>query len=315
MKIASILPDDMFDFISLGAPFVVRGYGRLTGIDAAEIMKQKDSAQEHTLGYNDSFRMTGVDMCSKLTALVERTNAEFAYSRFWQHQKGHVTRWHYDGDGVQIFNLCLSGSKTYSIAPPDDPHFINYPFSNIVMIPGVAKFNVTLHVDDLLFFPPFWYHRVVCEEDDTITYNHCSFRHDGVTAEQAGARHLSNLDLHRMLRTKMGDYSTRKPPISNLLLLMPEYAMIGVLTLILMRLNVSPSLVAIPTFLLHHHERRQDSTHGVLFVISLICCLQMESASKITHFYPILHGKCKDMSSLFMTNFHIVKTFLRQHTF
>ena len=58
----------MFNFISLGIPFVVRGYGRLTGVNATEIMKQKDSAQQHTLGYNDNFRMTSADMCSDLSS-------------------------------------------------------------------------------------------------------------------------------------------------------------------------------------------------------------------------------------------------------
>jgi hypothetical protein len=53
--------------------------------------------------------------------------------RLWVHQKGKFTWNHYDGNGIEVLNLCLGGSKKFSLAPPN--HFTAFPLGNFSFLP------------------------------------------------------------------------------------------------------------------------------------------------------------------------------------
>jgi len=124
-------------------------------------------------------------------------------TRIWRHKKGNFTRNHYDGNGVHVMNLCLAGSKKFSVAPPGT--FWTLPLSNI----GVRKdppdaqfaFTVTLTPGDLLYIPKFWFHKVRTLEDDAVNVNLNFYE-----TEKCKVVHQRNddlLQLHRLVKSHM----------------------------------------------------------------------------------------------------------------
>lgn len=92
--------------------------------------------------------------------------------RLWYHDKGHFTRNHYDANGTDLFNICVNGSKQFSLAPPDT--FINYPYSGVSINsdPSDVYYDkVIIKSGDLLFIPSFWYHKVLTLEDNSRNFN------------------------------------------------------------------------------------------------------------------------------------------------
>lgn len=83
--------------------------------------------------------------------------------RFWQAQQGHQTPWHYDGNALDVVNVQLTGSKRFTLAPPDRelPWIRFLPVSTLAYDdPGVPVLEVILNAGDLIFIPRFWSHRV-----------------------------------------------------------------------------------------------------------------------------------------------------------
>lgn len=88
------------------------------------------------------------------------------FMRFWVHQKGNITQWHYDGNGLFVFNLHLNGKKKWTIVSPQTP-LKSYPFIFWSMPFDIAPpdedtvySSFVLGAGDLLYVPPFWQHRV-----------------------------------------------------------------------------------------------------------------------------------------------------------
>lgn len=83
--------------------------------------------------------------------------------RFWQAQEGHQTPWHYDGNALDVVNVQLTGSKRFTLAPPDRelPWIRFLPVSTLAYDDAdVPTQHVVLHAGDLIFIPRFWSHRV-----------------------------------------------------------------------------------------------------------------------------------------------------------
>lgn len=83
--------------------------------------------------------------------------------RFWQAREGHQTPWHYDGNALDVVNVQLTGSKRFTLAPPDRelPWIRFLPVSSLACDDAdVPVEQVVLHAGDLIFIPRFWSHRV-----------------------------------------------------------------------------------------------------------------------------------------------------------
>lgn len=92
--------------------------------------------------------------------------------RFWQAQGGHRTPWHYDGNALDVVNVQLTGSKRFTLAPPDRelPWIRFLPVSSLAYDDAdVPVQQVILDAGDLLFIPRFWSHRV--EALETVNRN------------------------------------------------------------------------------------------------------------------------------------------------
>lgn len=83
--------------------------------------------------------------------------------RFWQAQAGHQTPWHYDGNALDVINVQLTGSKRFTLAPPDRelPWIRFLPVSTLAYNDAdLPVQQVILNAGDLIFIPRFWSHRV-----------------------------------------------------------------------------------------------------------------------------------------------------------
>lgn len=83
--------------------------------------------------------------------------------RFWQATAGHQTPWHYDGNALDVVNVQLTGSKLFTLAPPDRelPWIRFLPVSTLAFDDAaVPTRQVVLNAGDLLYIPRFWSHRV-----------------------------------------------------------------------------------------------------------------------------------------------------------
>lgn len=241
-------------------PFVMR---RTSICDMNEL---KLGLQTSTAGNTgvENFKFDTQDICMDLRKRLEDIGCVFINNRFWEHNRGHVTRWHYDGDGVQVINICLSGSKKFDFSPPSSA--ITFPFTHIAMLEPTVIQSVVINKGDILFFPSFWYHRVTCLQDDTITYNICTTREVHPLPREA-----ANICYHRMLRTKMGTHPQFKDiRCNNMLPIVPEISLAvgsgAVVYYILPRPlkgSVIPLLISTVMYC-SLFERNGNSTHGVL---------------------------------------------------
>lgn len=91
--------------------------------------------------------------------------------RIWKHQKNNKTKWHYDGHGGDLYNICIQGSKHFYLTPPGT--FPVYPLSNIAYdIEFKEKYLIKLNPHEMLYIPSYWFHKVITLEDNTINMNY-----------------------------------------------------------------------------------------------------------------------------------------------
>jgi hypothetical protein len=118
--------------------------------------------------------------------------------RFWEHSQGHITPWHYDGNGIDIFNISLSGSKTFYLSPPGS--LKTYPLSAVAINMYAKGTHVyKLFPGDMLYIPSFWFHRVITMEDNTKNVNFSFY----YTPRKISTRDCHIYKLHQALDTKM----------------------------------------------------------------------------------------------------------------
>jgi hypothetical protein len=92
--------------------------------------------------------------------------------RIWNHKKNNITQWHWDGNGIDVINICLKGEKKFILAEPQSQ--IRYPFTNITLFETHKKeYTYILKPGDLLLIPRFWNHKVISLQNNTITMNFC----------------------------------------------------------------------------------------------------------------------------------------------
>ena len=92
--------------------------------------------------------------------------------RVWKHKKNNITQWHYDGNGIDVINICFNGKKKFILAEPNSQ--ITFPFTNITILETHNKtYEYILEPGDLLLIPRFWFHKVISLKNETITINFC----------------------------------------------------------------------------------------------------------------------------------------------
>lgn len=120
--------------------------------------------------------------------------------RTWMHNKGNLTRWHYDGDGADLLNISIQGSKDFYLSPPGTLPV--YPLSNIVWGIDFAEYiKVTISAGDMLFIPAYWFHKVITLEDGTLNMNYTFYNKHN--SEIITKRDEDLYTLHRIFNSHM----------------------------------------------------------------------------------------------------------------
>lgn len=122
--------------------------------------------------------------------------------RIWQHKKNNITPWHYDGNGIDVINICFTGKKKFLLAEPNSQ--ITFSFTNLTILETNNKLHeFILEPGDLLLIPRFWFHKVISLENDTTTMNFCitnKYRNNNVP------KNLKMLyNLHNLFKTRMSE--------------------------------------------------------------------------------------------------------------
>ncbi len=99
--------------------------------------------------------------------------------RIWVNAQGHETPFHADVNGLFVFNYQVFGKKRWQIVSPDG-ELEKHAFTQI----AVKKYNQTLPPElgsavvefdlnegEMLFLPPYWYHRVIALEKINLNVN------------------------------------------------------------------------------------------------------------------------------------------------
>lgn len=95
-------------------------------------------------------------------------------NRFWEHSKNNFTRNHYDGNGINVINICLKGKKRFYLANPKKTLQM-YPLSNISINSNpddsFYDYIVELNKGDMIYIPSYWWHKVLTLEDNSRNLN------------------------------------------------------------------------------------------------------------------------------------------------
>jgi hypothetical protein len=100
--------------------------------------------------------------------------------RLWIANKGTVSGWHYDGNGVQGLNVQVRGRKRFDLISPRTP-LRCLSFSNLarewlrplesLRVRPLEWATVELRQGDMLFLPQYWFHRVVSLDHYNVNVN------------------------------------------------------------------------------------------------------------------------------------------------
>lgn len=99
--------------------------------------------------------------------------------RLWINYKNHLTPFHSDTNGLYVFNVQVKGRKHWQIVAPDAPlklySFTQFPYLTYnSQLPESVKelcYEFDLNEGEMLFLPPYWYHKVIAMEDENINVN------------------------------------------------------------------------------------------------------------------------------------------------
>lgn len=97
--------------------------------------------------------------------------------RFWVNRKNNRTEFHYDTNAENVITVQVKGRKEWVLVSPETP-LPCYPFTNFTLLKSEDKllrnkeyYKFDLEEGDLLYVPPYWYHRAVAKEDVNININ------------------------------------------------------------------------------------------------------------------------------------------------
>lgn len=97
--------------------------------------------------------------------------------RFWINRKHNRTEFHYDTNAENVITVQVKGRKEWVLVSPDTP-LPCYPFTNFTLLKAEDKllrgrdfYKFDMEEGDLLYVPPYWYHRAVAKDDVNININ------------------------------------------------------------------------------------------------------------------------------------------------
>ncbi|MHA7775743.1 cupin-like domain-containing protein [Roseibium sp. M-1] len=97
--------------------------------------------------------------------------------RFWINKKHNRTEFHFDTNAENVITVQVKGRKEWVLVSPNSP-LPCYPFTNFALLRPEEKllrnkdyYKFDLEEGDLLYVPPFWYHRAVAREEENININ------------------------------------------------------------------------------------------------------------------------------------------------
>lgn len=99
--------------------------------------------------------------------------------RLWISRKGTQTRWHYDGNSLQVLNVQVAGRKRFSLISPETPltcfgfgQGARTAYADVSEIDTPIRFGVCeIASGDMIFIPQHWFHSVVSLQDENLNVN------------------------------------------------------------------------------------------------------------------------------------------------
>ena len=168
----------IFDHIKVNRPLFIKKFYSNQNYNSSidEIIKLSNESKDKNNFLKGSVYIKSTDnkFINKISAeLGECSNIKiYDEYRVWNHNKNNITQWHYDGNGIDVINICFNGKKKFLLAEPNSQ--ITFPFTNITILETHNKtYEYILEPGDLLLIPRFWFHKVITLKNETITMNFC----------------------------------------------------------------------------------------------------------------------------------------------
>jgi hypothetical protein len=165
--------------------------------------KNEDIQKKYKIGNIDAYSNTYEEICNNFIIENIKNDKNILLNkksiRIWKHNKNNLTKWHYDGNGVDIFNISIQGLKEFYLSKPGSIDV--YPLSNIgyYHIDSKEEYKIILNPGEMLYIPAFWFHKVITLKDDTININYFFVNKYPITNN----RNHDNLLLHKAFNTNM----------------------------------------------------------------------------------------------------------------
>lgn len=223
-NLADISYDEFYrKHIATYTPCIITGFINSSDCPKENFLKTatSDSINTYYIGnMRAEFTSYDKDMCNNdiIKGLENDSNVDLeSYHRMWKHDKGTLTRWHYDGNGADVLNISLQGSKCFYLSRPGS--YPNFPLSSFAIpYDFEEEYKVILKPGEMLYIPAFWYHKVLTLQDNTVNLNYMFFNKRPMYNE----RNIQLYTLHKMLKSSMCEqpvceYMGKGPALSAIL--------------------------------------------------------------------------------------------------
>jgi hypothetical protein len=200
------------NYIYKNKPCIIKKFINNTNCPIEKIIKYVNDEKnlfQYKIGNVTAMLGNATNLCNNhLVKGIENEMFVTDKYRIWKHNKNNKTKWHYDGHGGDLYNLCIQGSKHFYLAPPGS--FPVYPLSNIAYdIEFKEKYLIKLNPYDMLYIPSYWFHKVITLEDNTINMNYTFF---GIHNKKISSKRDRELyTLHNIFNTNMCVSNDTKP--------------------------------------------------------------------------------------------------------
>jgi len=139
-----------------------------------------------------------------ISSLLPKTGVSFrrTWVRIFGHEAGHITSWHYDGNGIHGLNLCVHGRKHWQVVSPTTP-LVHVPFGVGALqgyMPLTERQRERLdwmefecREGELLFVPRGWSHFVISLESWNANVTWVFTPKEENTSTRVGRREMASV--------------------------------------------------------------------------------------------------------------------------
>jgi len=155
-------------YLEKNKPIIIKNYLKKNLDEKKKIIESINNSKENNFFLRGS---KYIDNKYKIIDNIKKKIDQDKYKinekiRCWNHNNGNLTINHYDGNGIDVINICIKGKKKFIFSKPDS--HINIPYTNISLLKLDKEEEILiLEENDLLLVPRFWYHTVKTLEDNT----------------------------------------------------------------------------------------------------------------------------------------------------